>query len=409
MSPTSGSHGGSGLAAADVARAGGGTEAQPAAVETVQAFTCDLYRRLAATAGNTVCSPYSVAAALAMTRNGARGSTAAQMDAVLHAPPLGTLNAGLNALSRLVESREGRQVKADGEKATVSLDVANSLWGDQTTRWEPAFLDVLARNYGAGMRLVDYIGNADVAQTSINAWTADKTHGRITDIIPNGVLDQLTRLVLVNAIYLKAPWEEPFGAELTRSRPFERADGSHVDTDTMSAGLKSASYGDGPGWRAARLAYAGRQLAMTVILPDRVSLDHLEQSLDGRALARILTTPRPVQRLAIQLPRWKFLVASPLADHLSAMGMPLAFDPDRADFSGMTPDETLYIKAVLHQAFIAVDEEGTEAAAATAVVNELTSMPQTTVFEVDRAFLFVIHDVATATPLFVGRVSDPTA
>jgi serpin B len=190
-----------GLAAANVSREQGSVEARPDAVDAVQALTADLYRSLAATPGNLVCSPYSVAVALAMTRNGARGSTARQMDEVLHAPPLDRFNAGLNALTRLVESRAGEQVRADRSKAMVSLDVANSLWGQRDTSWEPAFLAALARNYGAGMRLVDFTRQAEMARALINRWTADHTHDRITDIIPPGVLDALTRLVLVNGLF----------------------------------------------------------------------------------------------------------------------------------------------------------------------------------------------------------------
>jgi len=408
-SDASTSRGRAGLEASTLARAEVSARAQPDAVEAIGAFTTDLYRRLAVSPGNLVCSPYSVAVALAMTRNGARGSTAAQMDAVLHAPPLNAFNDGLNALTQLIESRAGRQVKADGEEASIALDVANSLWGEQTTHWQGRFLDALARNFGAGMQLVDYIGNADLAQNLINQWTADKTHDRITDIIPDLVLDALTRIVLVNSIYLKAPWEEPFTLKLTRPLPFERADGSMVQADTMAGPMRLASYGQGPGWRAAQLPYAGRRLAMTVVLPDQMSLGQLGASIDGPRLRQILISTRPAQQLAIRLPRWKFLVRTPLKDQLAAMGMPIAFDPNRADFSKMTADEALSIAAVLHQAFIAVDEEGTEAAAATAAVMMTTSMPQTTVFEVDRAFLFVIHDVETATPLFIGRVDDPTA
>jgi serpin B len=397
-----------GVAAADMSREQGSAQARPDAVDAVQALTADLYRSLAVTPGNMVCSPYSVAVALAMTRNGARGSTARQMDEVLHAPPLDRFNAGLNALTRLVESRAGEQVRADGSKATVSLDVANSLWGQRDTRWEPAFLAALARNYGADMRLVDFVSQPDVARTLINGWTADQTHDRITDIIPAGVLDALTRLVLVNAICLKAPWEEPFFPKLTQRRPFQLSDGSVVDADTMTGSLGSASFAAGPGWRAARLPYAGRRLAMTVIVPDQPNSDQLDRLLDQARLAQILTSPRPVPLLSLQLPRWRFRLQIDLKSQLAALGMPIAFDPFRADFTGMTVEEQLYISHVLHQAFIAVDEEGTEAAAATAVVMSTLSMPRATVLNVDRPFLFVIHEIDTATPLFIGRVSDPT-
>lgn len=223
-----------------------------------------------------------------------------------------------------------------------------------------------------------------------------------------GVLDALTRLVLVNAIYLKAPWEEPFLPMLTQRRPFQLSDGSVVDADTMTGSLGSASFAAGPGWRAARLPYAGRHLAMTVIVPDQPKADQLDRLLDQPQLNQIMTSVRPVPLLSLQLPRWRFRVQIDLKGQLAALGMPIAFDPYGADFTGMTTDEQLYISHVLHQAFIAVDEEGTEAAAATAVVMKDLSLPVATVLKVDRPFLFVIHDIDTATPLFIGRVSDPT-
>src|SRR5262249_14729661 len=187
--------------------------ALPAAVGAVQAFTADLYRGLASTAastGNVVCSPYSVAVALVMARNGARTATASEMDAVLHAPPMDRWNAGLNTLQLHLEDRAGPRKRQDGSTATISLDVANSLWAQRDVAWEAAFLDALARDYGSGVHLVDYRADAEAARTRINAWTSTRTHGRIPKLIPAGVLDDLTRLVLVNAIYLKAPWEEPF-------------------------------------------------------------------------------------------------------------------------------------------------------------------------------------------------------
>ncbi len=398
------------MAATDVSRSRGGTAERPDAVRAVQSMTVDLYHGLAAGPGNLVCSPYSVAVALAMTRNGASGRTATEMDRVLSSPP-GRLDAGLSSLTQLIDSRAGRQRRADGSRATVVLDAVSSLWGQRGTRWEPGFLDALARYFGTGMRLVDYRMHSAAARTLINQWTATTTHGRITEIIPAGVLDQLTRLVLVNAIYLKAPWEEPFDPARTLRQPFVRADGSRVQTEMMRGTLESASFASGPGWQAAQLAYAGRRLAMTVVVPHRSTLAELEHSMTVPRLTQILTSMRPVPTLELRMPRWKFRQASQLNGLLSRLGMPSAFDPTRADFSAMTTDERLYISAVLHQAFIAVDEKGTEAAAATAVVMQAGSASTVppVVLNADHAFMFVINDIDTATPLFIGRVDDPTA
>lgn len=397
------------LARSAKTRREGAVKDRPLAVDAVLSFTADLHQRLAADPGNVVSSPYSVAVALAMSRNGARGQTASEMDDVLHAPELGGLNGGLNALTALIESRAGSRTRADGSKATISLDVANSLWGPHDTAWRLAFLDDLTTHYGAGMHLVDYTEDPESARDLINAWVSKRTHGRIPEILPPGVLDQLVRLVLVNAIYLQAPWERPFQSDLTKVRPFARDDGSRVDVDTMTGMLDRAGYGSGPGWQAARLLYAGGELAMTVILPDHGGLASFEQSLDAARLTEILSSISPVPVLRLQLPRWKFRTQVTLNDHLGALGMPTAFKETQADFSGMTAEEQLFIKAVMHEAFIAVDEKGTEAAAATAVVIGIVSAPAVMPLTVDRPFVFVIHDVETSTPLFIGRVVDPSA
>lgn len=398
------------IALAGVPRSAGGQAWWPQAATAVRGFGSDLYRRLALRPGNVGYSPYSVGVALAMTWNGAAGSTASEMGSVLRAPDRQRLDEGLNALTRLVESRAGQVRREDGSTATVSLDVASSLWGQRGEAWRRPFLVALARYYGAGMRQVDYRTDPDAAARLINAWTADRTLDRIPQIIPAGALDAMTRLVLVNAIYLKAPWEVPFARELTGRRPFTRGDGSRVDVDLMSSGTpEMVAYGAGSGWQAARLPYAGGQLAMTVVLPDG-PLAELEQALDERLLAAVLQAPKPTEHVVVRLPRFRFRLTADLTAPLSGLGMPTAFDPSRADFSAMTEQERLSISAVLHQAFIAVDEHGTEAAAATAVVMDALSGSATPPLEftADRPFLFVIYDVDTATPLFIGRVSDPT-
>jgi serpin B len=274
-------------------------------VRAIQTFTADLFERLALQPGNLVCSPYSVAEALAMTRNGARGQTAIEMDRVLHAPPLEELNGGLNSLLRLVEGRAGEQQRVDKSKATVSLNVANSLWGQRDIRWRQAFLDALARHYGAGMNLVDYQRRPEVARSRINHWTSDQTQGKIPELIPDGVLDDSTRLVLVNAIHLKAPWEEPFEKTVTSRRPFTRGDGSRVQVNMMATNLRQADFASGPGWRAARVRYAGRKLGMAVVVPDSGRTPLVQDLLSGTGLARILGAFKPTAALRLQIPRWR--------------------------------------------------------------------------------------------------------
>jgi len=396
-----------GLATSRVVRTDADGTAVPAVVRALHGFSADLYRQLAQRPGNLVCSPYSVAVALAMTRNGARGTTATEMDRVMHALTLAELNSGLNALTQHLDSRAGVRQRADGSTAKVSLAAANSLWGQQGTTWEQAFLDRLASEYGTGVRLIDYAADADGARQAINAWTSEQTAGKIPDLVPAGALDRLTRLLVVNAIYLKAPWEEPFSSGQTQRAAFTRVDGSHVSVPMMSHVVKSGRHASGPGWQAVDLRYAGSQLAMAVVVPEQGQLADVQRGLDGAWLSRLLAELRP-GAVALSLPRWSFRTRAGLGEQLAALGMPTAFT-HQADFAGMTAEEEVAIKAVLHEAFIAVDEEGTEAAAATAVTMGLTSSPPPPLrVSVDRPFMFVIHDVETATPLIVGRVDDPT-
>lgn len=392
------------LVSADVPRGAGLPAAVPDVVAALRRLAGGLYGELAAQPGNLALSPYSIGVALAMTANGAGGDTAREMRVVLGADDLARHNSGLNALTRSLEALAGTQERGDGSTAEVALDAANQLFGQHDTPWTDAFLEVLAREYGAGLRTVDYARAAD-ARELINHWTAEQTHDRIPEIIPDGVLDALTRLVLVNAIYLKAPWETPFEKSLTSSLPFHGADGT-VDVPTMS-GSQYATLAEGDGWRSARIHYAGEKLAMTIVLPDSGRLADVEAAVVGGDLGAMLDGTTGAM-LDLRLPRWTFRTEAPLRDVLTALGMPTAFDEVRADFLAMTDDDRqLFISAVLHQAFIAVDEEGTEAAAATAVVMSETSAPMLEEFHVDRPFLFVIHDVEHGTPLFLGRVTDP--
>lgn len=405
---SNGAAGAVGLAASDVRRAPGALQELPAVVAAVQAFTADLYAAAAAEGtDNLVLSPYSVAIALAMTRNGALGRTGREMDDVLHAPGIDSLNGGMNELTRRIEALAREHELPDGETAEVAMSVASSLWGQQDLTWEQDFLDVLAREYGAGMRLVDYVGDAENARGLINAWTADRTGDKIPELVPEGVLDNLTRLVLVNAIHFKAPWDTPFEEE--RTVAFHLADGTQTEIEMVSQQLSGAGYAQGDGWVAAQVPYLGRELAMTVVLAD--DLAALEERLDGELLAALTTEHRPAAGgVNLTMPRWDFRTRLDLSALLSELGMPTAFDAEAAEFEGMTTAEAdLHLTHVLHEATITVDEDGTEAAAATGVVVGVTSAPPEPPAEVvlDRPFLFVVHDVETGTPLFVGRVTDP--
>ncbi len=394
------------LVSSDVERATGSAEALPDAVAALHDLGAGLYGELGTTEGNLALSPYSVAVALAMTQNGARGKTLAEMTDVLGGVEPERLNGGLNALTSYVESLAGTKEKLDGKKGEIALRAANQLFGEQTMTFEKPFLDTLAREYGAGLRAVDFVGDTEGARVAINDWTAERTEDRIEELIPSGVLDALTRLVLVNALYLKAPWEEHFVKELTTDKAFHLLDGSTVKVPMMSLQTGVGHYGKGDGWQTLQLPYAGRELAMSIVLPDEGRLEDVEAEIAGGALPTMLASVQP-EMVDVSLPRWTFRTEASLADVLSALGMTTPFDANAADFSAMTTEAKLFISAVLHQTFIAVDEEGTEAAAATAVVMSESSLPQYVPFTVDRPFLFVIHDIEHGTPLFLGRVADP--
>jgi serine protease inhibitor len=384
-----------GLATSPAMRLVADRTARRPGARVVQSFGTDLFRAMALKDGNLVCSPYSVAVALGMTRNGARGSTAAEMDHVLHATSAAGLNIGLNALTQHIER--------------LGLDAANSLWGQHGVRWERPFLDALAESYGTGMRQVDYIHDSEAARQAINAWTSDQTHAKIPGLLPRGIVDPTTRLVLVNAIYLKAPWAVPFEKSLTQDQPFTRADGSIVNVPMMQSDAQTqVAFARGPGWQAVDLPYDGGGLAMLVVVPDAGRLEDLVRGFDVDLLGTMLTGLRPTG-VALRLPRWTFRTQVLLNEVLAGLGMPTAFTP-AADFAAMTRDEALEIAAVVHEAFIAVDEQGTEASAATGVVMAVSAARRPDVqLTVDRPFLFVLHDTATGTPLFIGRVSDPSA
>ena len=394
------------LAISGVRRGAGLPHAIPEVVHGLQQLAGGLYGGLATAAGNVALSPYSVAAALAMAVNGAGGRTAEEMRTVLGAADLDRYNGGLNALTAAVHRLAGPQRRRDGSRTELTLATANQLFGQRGTPWSRPFLDVLGREYAAGMRLVDFAGDTEAARRLINAWTAARTGGRIPEIVPPNVLSAFTRLALVNAVYLKAPWEEPFEKDLTARAVFHAATGD-VQVDMMS-GHPAAVTTQGDGWQAARLAYAGSTLAMTIVLPDHTRMGDVEAEVRAGRLAQFLAEGRQVL-LDLRMPRWRLRTQAPLRAVLTALGMPTAFDEVAADFLAMTDDDQqLFIEAVLHEAFVAVDEDGTEAAAATAVVVNAVSAPEYVPYFVDRPFLFLIHDLEYGTPLFLGRVADPT-
>lgn len=387
------------------------TSADPAAASdaasALSLFSTDLYTILARTEGNLVFSPYSAAVALAMTRNGATGETLDQMSAVLHADRAGDLDAGLNAIDQALATRPGEYRWVD-KTVKLELATANQLWGQRDYPFHDAFLDKLAASYGAGMRLVDYIKATEDARKAINAWVSDQTRERIPELIPEGVLNSDTRLVLTNAIYLNAPWMHRFNKDATAPGPFTRLDGSTVEAQLMRLS-EELRYAKGTGFQAVELPYVDGSLSMLVIVPDSGKFADFQSTLNADTLATIVSDLKTAQ-VKLGFPRFEYRTQASLKDALKEMGMPIAFEGGLADFSAMSPDgKNLFIQDVVHEAFIAVDEDGTEAAAATAVVVGRTSAPQDTVeLTVDRPFLYAIRDNDTGAILFLGRVVDPS-
>jgi serpin B len=367
------------------------------------AFALDLYAKLRSQDGNLFFSPYSISTALAMTYGGARGETARQMARTLHFdlapdklhPPLAALQANLNAIQ---------------QKGQVKLAVANSLWPQKGYAFLPDYLALCQKYYGTSITPVDYRGDTGAARKTINDWVEQKTNHKIVELLKPGVLNGLTRLVLANAIYFKGTWDSPFRTRLTTYQPF------HVTTaKTVSAPLMEKEdrfrYADLPDLQVLELPYAGDDLSMLVLLPRKVDgLGDLEANLTTQNLTA-WTTGLERQEVDVFLPKFKTTAEFSLAETLAILGMADAFS-SRADFSGMDGRKDLFISAVVHKAFVEVNEEGTEAAAATGVMARASAVraipQQVPVFRADHPFLFLIRDNHTGSVLFLGRITDPT-
>jgi serpin B len=367
------------------------------------AFGADLYGVVATGEGNVVFSPASIMTALAMTYAGARGITAEEMAQVLHVDlDDQAFHQAMNALDLALESTSFK--KGDDR---VELSIANSLWGQEGLSFEEPFLDALAEDYGTGMRLVDFKTAAEDARVKINAWVADQTNDKITDLIPEGALNDLTRLVLVNAVYLDATWAHQFDPNATTDGRFTTLTGTSATVPMMTE-TSVFEYAKGNGWQAVQLPYSGDKLAMLLVVPDEGRFADAEANLRAGLLDQAVSGLASAS-LRLTIPKFTFRTQLGLSAALRALGMPTAFDPSEADFSGMTTEEKLFISDVIHEAYIAVDEEGTEAAAATGVVMGATSAPMIDgTLRVDRPFIFALRDTQTGALLFLGRVADPS-
>ncbi len=365
-------------------------------------FALELYGKLESQQGNLFLSPYSISTALAMTCAGARGQTEKQMAEALCFAPM------KNEQFHKVFGEIIKQLNASGEKGGYELVVANALWGQKDYKFLPEFLTLVRENYGGDLQQVDFAAQTEEVRKTINAWVESKTKDKIKELIKPGMLDSMTRLVLTNAIYFKGKWASPFKPERTQDSPFVLLDGQKVNVPTMNQTSKFGYMETNDIW-VLEMPYVNNDLSMVILLPKKVDgIKDLEKELVSDNLAGWLARihKREVQ---VFFPRFKMASEFGLAKVLSAMGMPDAFS-GKADFSGMTGNRDLFISAVVHKAYVDVNEEGTEAAAATGVTMKLTSIREPLpVFRADHPFIFLIRDNQTGSILFLGRVTNPAS
>jgi serpin B len=375
-------------------------------IEGNSAFAFNLYQALKGKEGNLFYSPYSISLALAMTYAGARNETAAQMaDTLQFMLGQGRLHPAFNWLDAELASRgEGAGENGEGFR----LNIVNAIWGQKDYEFLSDFLDVLAENYGAGLRILDFITQPEESRVTINNWVSQQTEDRIKDLIPPGAIDSLTRLVLTNAIYFNAAWEHLFDENMTADGPFYLPDGGQV-TVPMMRQTESFGYSDGEGYQAVELAYNRSELSMVILLPASGNFETFEEQLQAQRVSDIISALQP-NKVNLTMPKFEFDSDFSLKDTLAGMGMPIVFSPADADFSGMTGNRELFISDVVHKAFVSVDEAGTEAAAATAVIVAGSGAPEPAVeVTVDHPFIFLIRDIQTGAIIFIGRVLNPNA
>jgi serpin B len=373
------------------------------------AFAGDLYQDLAARneGKNLFFSPFSISSALGMTWEGARGATAAEMATVLHVPAAdgkpwanARVHAAAGALSK----------KFNQPDQGFELVVANALWAEKSMPLRQEFLANIQPNYDAKLATLDFITAPEAARKQINTWVEEKTKERIKDLLPDGSIDSDTRLVLTNAIYFKASWPKEFNQALTAEQPFQLAAGRAVKVPTMHDPAVHVGRHKADGFEVVELNYQGAAVVMTIVLPDAADgLPVIEKALTPGSWKTWAEALKPTLT-DLYLPKFKLETDYSLNEPLKQLGMPLAFG-GKADFSGITESGSLAISEVIHKAFVEVDEKGTEAAAATAVVisraSAMIEPEEPKLLRIDRPFLFALRDRDSGTVLFLGRVTDP--
>lgn len=357
-------------------------------------FALDLYAKVRAKDGNLFLSPYSISTALGMTYAGAKGDTASQMQKALHFPSAADqLNPAFRALIDQTKPSKGYQ-----------LSVANALWCQLNTNFLDTYLSTAEKDYHAALKALDF-GKTEEARQTINTWVEKQTQDKIKELFKPGVLTPDTKLVLTNAIYFKGDWATKFKKDATKEEPFTA--GSGKLTVPMMHQKETFGYLDDPAFQALEMPYVGKELSMVVFLPKKADgLADFEQSLTASKLDGYLGKLRE-QEVIVSFPRFKMTSEFKLNDELKSLGMSDAFNEAAADFSGITGKKNLFISAVVHKAFVEVNEEGTEAAAATGVVIRPTSVRLDNIFKADHPFFFVIRDKRNGSILFMGRLAAP--
>ena len=375
-------------------------------------FAIKFYHSIKNQKGNLFYSPYSISVALAMTYAGSKNNTSIQMaDALSFLLSQERLHPAFNFLDLELKSRNKDGSGKDGKG--FKLNIVNAIWAQEDFNFEEPFLDILAVNYDAGVRIVDFINNAEDSRNTINEWVSDQTEDRIKELLPPGSIDFLTRMVLTNAIYFNAAWGIPFDEEATKNGNFILKDGNSVSVPMMFLSQSSGEKGEristacGDNYKAVELPYENGELSMLIILPDSGKFDEFEKDFSSNILKGIVSSLHET-RILIRMPKFEYSSEFSLSDILKSMGMTDAFDEMNADFTGIYngPEGKLFIKEVYHKAFISVDEKGTEAAAATGVVIGIYCFPGQ--IEINRPFIYLIRDIETGTILFMGRVLNPS-
>lgn len=363
-------------------------------VSGINRFAFDLYQRYREGEANVFFSPYSVATALAMTYEGAAGRTAEEMRQVFGFPDGEVRRPGFLGLIGIL-NRSG----------DYELSTANALWPEEDFSFLEEYFQTVRSYYRGQAQPLDFRNDPEGSRLTINRWVEAETRDKIKDLIPEGFIGPLTRLVLTNAIYFRGEWSEQFDPGLTREDDFRRLDGSLVRVPMMRRIEDKFGYAEVDGVQALSLPYQGEELDMLVLLPEDGRMEEWEAELDI-AKIDLYRSQLTEQRVDLFLPRFKMETKYFMKDDLAEMGMPSAFG-DGADFSGITGSPDLFISSVIHQAFVEVNEEGTEAAAATGVIMIETALMDVPAFRADRPFFFLIQHRETGAILFMGRVGDP--